>query len=259
MPPPAHPQPGADHHAHGEGRRDRQGRSASRWAPTTTSPSRSRSASSAAASRPRCAAAEMAGAGRWPRTSRSPPATSRSTSSAASWSCADEHVQLTYVEFEILAALARRPGPRVHARDAARAHLGRLDLPRPAHRRRPHPAPAREARGATRSTPEYLFTVRGVGYRFRDATRMSHPASDDALRNRLLALFFADHGGGDRLRLPLRGAAARFEPDGREAAAAREAGDEQAPRLAQRAAKSGRSQTRARRLVRSTAQQTDAG
>ena len=37
-----------------------------------------------------------------------------------------------------------RPG--AHPRDAARARLGRLRVPRPAHRRRPHPPPAREAR-----------------------------------------------------------------------------------------------------------------
>ena len=63
LPPAANPQPGADHHAHREGGRDRQGRRASRWAPTTTSPSPSRCASSAAASRPRCAAAAWPDAG----------------------------------------------------------------------------------------------------------------------------------------------------------------------------------------------------
>ena len=37
-------------------------------------------------------------------------------------------------------------GPGPDPRDAARARLGRLRVPRPAHRRRPHPPPAREAR-----------------------------------------------------------------------------------------------------------------
>ena len=37
-----------------------------------------------------------------------------------------EPVDLTYVEFEILAALARHPGPRLPARHAARPGLGRL-------------------------------------------------------------------------------------------------------------------------------------
>ena len=54
--------------------------------------------------------------------------------------------QLTFVEFEILSALARGPGAGVHARHAARADLGRLRVPRSAHDRRPHPAPAREDR-----------------------------------------------------------------------------------------------------------------
>ena len=78
-----------------------------------------------------------------------------------------ETVATTFVEFEILTALARSPGPRVHARHAARARLGRLRLSRPAHDRRPHPPPAREDR-ADAKEPEYIFTVRGVGYRFRD-------------------------------------------------------------------------------------------
>ena len=39
-----------------------------------------------------------------------------------------------------------QPGPRVDARHAAHAHLGRQRLPRPAHDRRAHPPPAREAR-----------------------------------------------------------------------------------------------------------------
>ena len=40
----------------------------------------------------------------------------------------------------------RSPGPRLDARHAADADLGRQRLPRPAHDRRPHPPPAREAR-----------------------------------------------------------------------------------------------------------------
>ena len=57
-----------------------------------------------------------------------------------------ERVELTYVEFEILAALAQQPRPRLRPRHAARARLGRQRLPRPAHDRRPHPPPAREDR-----------------------------------------------------------------------------------------------------------------
>ena len=39
-----------------------------------------------------------------------------------------------------------QPGPRLQPREPAGAGLGRLHLPRPAHRRRPHTPPAREAR-----------------------------------------------------------------------------------------------------------------
>ena len=44
-------------------------------------------------------------------------------------------------------------GPGDDARDAARAGLGRLRLPRPPHRRRPHPPPAREARARPAHAP----------------------------------------------------------------------------------------------------------
>ena len=64
-----------------------------------------------------------------------------------------EPVQLTYVEFEILAVLAAPPRARLHARHAAGPHLGRLRVPGPAHDRRAHPPPAREARAATRRSP----------------------------------------------------------------------------------------------------------
>ncbi len=85
--------------------------------------------------------------------SRSRRATSAIDFEKRRWRCASEPVRLTYVEFEILAALARSPG-RVFSRDhAARARLGRLGLPRPAHDRRAHPPPAREARGRPRATP----------------------------------------------------------------------------------------------------------
>ena len=47
----------------------------------------------------------------------------------------------------------RTPRARLHPRHAAGPHLGRLGVPRPAHHRRAHPAPAREARAATRRSP----------------------------------------------------------------------------------------------------------
>ena len=57
----------------------------------------------------------------------------------------EEEVRVTYVEFEILGALARSPG-RVLTRETLWSTSGATPVPRPAHRRRPHPAPAREAR-----------------------------------------------------------------------------------------------------------------
>ncbi len=69
---------------------------------------------------------------------------------------------LTFVEFEILSVLARAPGTGVHPRHAARAHLGRLRLPRSADDRRPHPAPAREARTGCQSP---RLPVHGAGRR----------------------------------------------------------------------------------------------
>ncbi|MDX6638310.1 MAG: two-component system, OmpR family, response regulator [Solirubrobacterales bacterium] len=76
-------------------------------------------------------------------------------------------VELTYVEFEILGALARSAG-RVLSReelleavwgDAAYRDPRTVDV---------HNRHLREKLEADPSAPEHLFTVRGVGYRFRD-------------------------------------------------------------------------------------------
>ena len=74
--------------------------------------------------------------------------------------CAASAVHLTFVEFEMLGALARNPRPRVHPRAAAVAHLGRLRLPRPAHHRRAHPPPAREARAGRQGARVHLHRAR---------------------------------------------------------------------------------------------------
>jgi DNA-binding response OmpR family regulator len=80
----------------------------------------------------------------------------------------DEPVQTTFVEFEILAALARHPG-RVYTRemlltriwgDAAYRDPRTIDV---------HIRHLREKLELDPKQPEYLFTVRGVGYRFRDS------------------------------------------------------------------------------------------
>ncbi len=79
-----------------------------------------------------------------------------------------EPVRLTYVEFEILAILARSPG-RVFSRtmllerlwgDAAYRDPRTIDV---------HIRHLREKLEVDAKDPEYLFTVRGVGYRFRDS------------------------------------------------------------------------------------------
>ena len=79
----------------------------------------------------------------------------------------EEQVRLTYVEFEILAALARSPG-RVFSRtmllervwgDAAYRDPRTIDV---------HIRHLREKLEAEPKTPELIFTVRGVGYRFRE-------------------------------------------------------------------------------------------
>jgi DNA-binding response OmpR family regulator len=78
-----------------------------------------------------------------------------------------EPVTLTYVEFEILAALARNPG-RVFSRtqllervwgDASYRDPRTVDV---------HIRHLREKLEADAKHPELILTVRGVGYRFRD-------------------------------------------------------------------------------------------
>ena len=79
-----------------------------------------------------------------------------------------EPARLTYVEFEILAAVARAPG-RVFSRtmllervwgDAAYRDPRTIDV---------HIRHLREKLEAEPKTPELILTVRGVGYRFRDS------------------------------------------------------------------------------------------
>jgi DNA-binding response OmpR family regulator len=79
-----------------------------------------------------------------------------------------EPVRLTYVEFEIIAALARAPG-RVFSRtmllervwgDASYRDPRTIDV---------HIRHLREKLERDAKDPEDIFTVRGVGYRFRDA------------------------------------------------------------------------------------------
>jgi two-component system, OmpR family, response regulator len=75
--------------------------------------------------------------------------------------------QLTFVEFEILSALARAPG-RVFTRDMLLSRIWGDSAYRDPRTIDVHIRHLREKLEREPKDPEYLFTVRGVGYRFRD-------------------------------------------------------------------------------------------
>jgi DNA-binding response OmpR family regulator len=81
-----------------------------------------------------------------------------------------EPVELTYVEFEILSALAGSPG-RVFSRETLLEHVWGDSTYRDPRTVDVHIRHLREKLENDAKHPEYLFTVRGVGYRFRDADR----------------------------------------------------------------------------------------
>jgi two-component system, OmpR family, response regulator len=78
-----------------------------------------------------------------------------------------EQPRLTYVEFELLAALARSPG-RVHTREILLEQVWGDSAYRDPRTIDVHIRHLREKLERDPRSPEYLFTVRGVGYRFRD-------------------------------------------------------------------------------------------
>jgi DNA-binding response OmpR family regulator len=78
-----------------------------------------------------------------------------------------EQIKTTFVEFEILGALARSPG-RVFTRELLLSRLwGDSDFRDP-RTIDVHIRHLREKVELDAKEPEYIFTVRGVGYRFRD-------------------------------------------------------------------------------------------
>jgi DNA-binding response OmpR family regulator len=79
----------------------------------------------------------------------------------------DEPVRLTYVEFEILATLARSPG-RVFSRTILLERLWGDSAYRDPRTIDVHIRHLREKIERDPKEPEFLFTVRGVGYHFRD-------------------------------------------------------------------------------------------
>ncbi|HWJ43391.1 MAG TPA: response regulator transcription factor [Solirubrobacterales bacterium] len=80
---------------------------------------------------------------------------------------AGEEVRVTYVEFEILGALARSPG-RVLTRETLLEHVWGDSDYRDPRTVDVHIRHLREKLEKDPKDPEFLFTVRGVGYRFRE-------------------------------------------------------------------------------------------
>ena len=80
---------------------------------------------------------------------------------------AGDAVQLTYVEFEILSVLARHPG-RVYTRDMLLDRIWGDSAFRDQRTIDVHIRHLREKLERDPRNPEYLLTVRGVGYRFKD-------------------------------------------------------------------------------------------
>jgi DNA-binding response OmpR family regulator len=81
----------------------------------------------------------------------------------------DTDVQATYVEFEILRALACNPG-RVFTREMLLTRIWGDSAFRDPRTIDVHIRHLREKLERDAKDPEYLFTVRGVGYRFRDTS-----------------------------------------------------------------------------------------
>jgi DNA-binding response OmpR family regulator len=78
-----------------------------------------------------------------------------------------ERAQLTYVEFEVLHTLASHPG-RVYSRQALLEAVWGDSAYREPRTIDVHIRHLREKIEADPREPAYIFTVRGVGYRFRD-------------------------------------------------------------------------------------------
>jgi DNA-binding response OmpR family regulator len=82
----------------------------------------------------------------------------------------NEEAVLTFVEFQILGALARSPG-RVFSRETLLERVWGDSAYRDPRTVDVHIRHLREKIEHDAKDPEYLFTVRGVGYRFRDRQR----------------------------------------------------------------------------------------
>jgi DNA-binding response OmpR family regulator len=80
----------------------------------------------------------------------------------------DNRVELTYVEFELLRTLASHPGRVYSRKQLLEALWGGADYREP-RTIDVHIRHLREKLEADPSNPEFILTVRGVGYRFREA------------------------------------------------------------------------------------------
>jgi DNA-binding response OmpR family regulator len=79
----------------------------------------------------------------------------------------EEEIRVTYVEFEIVGALARSPG-RVLSRETLLEHVWGDSEYRDPRTVDVHIRHLREKLESDPKDPEFLFTVRGVGYRFKE-------------------------------------------------------------------------------------------
>jgi DNA-binding response OmpR family regulator len=79
----------------------------------------------------------------------------------------EEEIRVTYVEFEILGALARSPG-RVLTRETLLEHVWGDSEYRDPRTVDVHIRHLREKLEQDPKQPDFLFTVRGVGYRFKE-------------------------------------------------------------------------------------------
>jgi DNA-binding response OmpR family regulator len=79
----------------------------------------------------------------------------------------EKEIRVTYVEFEILGALARSPG-RVLTRETLLEHVWGDSEYRDPRTVDVHIRHLREKLESDPKQPEFLFTVRGVGYRFKE-------------------------------------------------------------------------------------------
>ena len=101
------------------------------------------------------------------RRRRSRCASCASTPPSARSTLRGEVVPTTFVEFEILSALASSPG-RVFTRDMLLTRIWGDSAYRDPRTVDVHIRHLREKLETDAKEPEYIFTVRGVGYRFRD-------------------------------------------------------------------------------------------